>query len=259
MYNTTAFLYDKTAAFEAQEAVQQKLEAAFVDNGIHKPGPLGDLGCGTGLMTVSMAQAGWQIEGLELTAAMLQQAQKKVEQLDLVVQERLTLRQADITVPSHFAQAAWQGAYSLHNTLNHLPDLRQISQVAANLSQTLQPGALFICDTDTEASFKAYFDHGPVTVWQEGKRRLRRSCRYNAKTGRANHLALLEQEDAKGWRVSSQEAMVLQYHKEIDLLVLFEKSGFTCLAQEAFNPNPTLYRRNFSPKTWWVFKKVKPH
>ena len=62
MYNTTAFLYEATAAFEAPEKTCDEIQGFFADCGIEPPGLLGDLGSGTGLMSVLLAERGWQVE-----------------------------------------------------------------------------------------------------------------------------------------------------------------------------------------------------
>ena len=77
MYNTTAFLYEATAAFEAPERTCDEIEGFLADCGIKSPGLLGDLGSGTGLMSVLLAERGWQVEGIELSPAMLAVAQAK--------------------------------------------------------------------------------------------------------------------------------------------------------------------------------------
>lgn len=254
MYNTTAFLYESIAAFENPEMVCRQIQGLLAGVGMEPPGVLGDLGSGTGLMSVLFAEQGWQVEGLELSAAMISVARKKAGQLPLQVQERLSWLQGDI---SHFElpeSNGWDVALCLCNTLNHLAEWHQVLSFIQSVTYALKTGGVLILDTDTLETFQRFFHHGPVVVWDDGVHRLTRACEFHSATRRAYHTATLEQHTPNGLALLSVEPMTLSYHRETDLFVAFEQAGFQLLQSIPFNPYPTLYK-DFVPKLLWVLRK----
>ena len=59
--------------------------------------PILELACGTGRITLMLAQAGYEITGIELSHEMLEIAREKLEQLPDDVQSRVSLYEGDIT------------------------------------------------------------------------------------------------------------------------------------------------------------------
>ena len=64
--------------------------------------PILELACGTGRITLPLAQAGFQITGLDMSSAMLQMARKKAEQLKVSV-EWIQADCCDFSLPSKFS------------------------------------------------------------------------------------------------------------------------------------------------------------
>lgn len=260
MYNTTAFLYDQTAAFEQPAQTAQEILRCFKSQGVEAPGLLGDLGAGTGLMSIQLAQAGFHLYGVEQSAAMIAEAQHKTARLPKALQERLRWTQGDITNFTLPDTVHWDGAVCLCNTINHLDTLEAVNRFANASWQALKPGGVLILDSDTLQTFQQFFDHPDTVVWENPQNgiptRLLRRCTFDARTGRASHLAtLMQQSLADGaWETMSEESMALQYHTEPQLLDTFEKTGFTVISAELFNPNPILYA-GMVPKILWTLQK----
>ena len=59
--------------------------------------PILELACGTGRITFMLAQAGYEVTGIELSHEMLEIAKEKLEQLPDDVQSRVSLYEGDIT------------------------------------------------------------------------------------------------------------------------------------------------------------------
>lgn len=256
LYNTTAFLYDSTAAFEKPEQVARKLQDLLMQHGgLQPPGILGDLGSGTGLISILMAQAGWEVYGVELSAAMRTVAQQKAAQLESDVQRRLTFTVGDITTFQMPENRLLDSAVCLCNTINHLTEWPQVQGLIRSAFNALRSNGLLILDSDSRATFEGFFNHPPTLVWDDGQHRMIRACQFNAETGRANHIATLERYTPAGVEPVSEEAMALQYHSEPELLAAFLSAGFEVVSVEAYNPNPVLYAGDFIPKVLWVLKK----
>ncbi len=255
MYNTTAFLYDRTAAFEAPAQTCEDIHGLLENAGLHPPGQLGDLGSGTGLMSILFTEKGWNVYGVELSSAMLAVAEAKKAALPPSLQARLNWTEGDITQfalpPGHLLDAA----VCLCNTINHLPERGQVENFARCAFLALKPGGVLILDSDTLSTFLGFFNHEPAVVWNDGTHRMTRTCAFDQESGRALHTALLEKAEDGDWHVIEQENMALQYHVETTLFEIFSAAGFRVESAEPYNPNPRLYQEEITPKVLWLLRK----
>lgn len=254
MYNTTAFLYELTCAFEAPQSTCSDIHGALQRCGIQPPGLLGDLGAGTGLMSVLFAKQGWQVYGVELSPAMIAVAEEKKARLPQALQSQLTWTQGDITRLEMPAGLLLDAAVCLCNTINHLVEWKQVEGFIQAAYQALKPNGVLILDSDTLTTFEQFFHHPPVVVWDDGAHRMTRTCQFDGATGRAYHTATLERHEQAGWIPVSEEAMQLQYHREPNLYAAFLAQGFIVEATDTYNPFPVLYE-GIIPKLLWVLRK----
>jgi SAM-dependent methyltransferase len=254
LYNTTAFLYESTAAFEEPRQTCEEIQALMASFGVTPPGLLGDLGSGTGLMSILFAELGWQVHGIELSPAMIEVANRKWEMLPPLLQERLHWCQGDITTFELPGSPLLDAAVCLCNTINHLAEWEQVEAFIQSAFKAIRPGGLLVLDSDRLETFQGFFNHPPTVVWDDGKHRLTRTCVFEASTGKAEHLALVERYTATGLERVSEEPMTLRYHPEKQLLESFLAAGFTLESATPYNPYPTLYQ-GFIPKALWVFRR----
>lgn len=254
MYNTTAFLYERTCAFEVPQTTCEEIHAALLQAGVHPPGLLGDLGAGTGLMSVLFAERGWHIHGVERSLAMIAEAENKKIQLPQAVQSRLHWTEGDITRFEMPEGLLLDAAVCLCNTINHLVEWPQVEGFIRSAYNALKPNGVLILDSDTVTTFERFFDHAPVVVWDDGIHRMTRTCRFDGSSGRAHHTAILERHDETGWTMVSEEGMQLQYHQEPKLYKAFLAQGFIVESGEPYNPFPVLYQ-GIIPKLLWVLRK----
>jgi SAM-dependent methyltransferase len=105
-------------------------------------GPLLELGCGTGRALIPLAEAGYEITGVESSHAMIARAQRKIEWGGLGKVARL--------VEGDFAEVALGGpyafAFTLMNTFLHLPDMRSQLRALRHWRDALIPGGLLLID-----------------------------------------------------------------------------------------------------------------
>src|SRR5579859_376906 len=99
-----------------------------------------DLGCGTGLDAVRMAQAGHHVTALDWSAQMIRRS------ADRARQERLTERVLALNSGAHELNSlpettAYDGAYSDLGALNCVPDLAEVARQCARL---LKPGGSLV-------------------------------------------------------------------------------------------------------------------
>lgn len=105
-------------------------------------GPLLELGCGTGRALVPLAAAGFEIDGIENSLAMLDIARAKVKAAGVTTRVRLI--ESDFT--EGLAKGHYRLAFALMNTFLHLQD--QDAQLAALRAWhgALAPGGLLLLD-----------------------------------------------------------------------------------------------------------------
>lgn len=103
-----------------------------------------ELGCGTGRLSLPLAQAGYAVTGLDGAQSMLDQAQFKAEALGL------SPEQAPVWIQGDFTDFRLEQAYDLvfipNNTLGHLLDAESFSRFCACVRAHLQPDSVFALD-----------------------------------------------------------------------------------------------------------------
>jgi SAM-dependent methyltransferase len=103
-------------------------------------GPVLELGCGTGRLTIPLARAGVEITGLDSSPSMLATARRKAEAAGV----RVRWRQGDM------ARLEGDERYALVvlscNSLAHMTDAASLSACLAGVRRSLAPGGLFAFD-----------------------------------------------------------------------------------------------------------------
>ncbi len=106
-----------------------------------------DLGCGTGTFALQMEQHGYDVIGIDDSAAMLQAAREKAQDSGssaLFLQQDISRFELYGTVDL---------ATCLLDTLNHLIQPEAVRRVFRLLANYLNPGALFVADVGTRRHF----------------------------------------------------------------------------------------------------------
>lgn len=100
-----------------------------------------DLGCGGGQWLETMQTAGYQVWGVDVSAAMLEIAAQRVPRSNLILSSS-----ADVEIPSCAAVT------SLGEPINYLPSAGAIRRTFRNVFKALQPGGIFVFDCRHPAS-----------------------------------------------------------------------------------------------------------
>lgn len=108
-----------------------------------------DLCCGTGNLAVRLAQSGFQVTGLDASAAMLRYARRnapKVEFLRADVRRFRTARR-------------YHAALSIFDSLNHILEPEGLRSVFRSVREALRPGGVFLFDLNTARTFRLRRDN----------------------------------------------------------------------------------------------------
>jgi len=191
-------------------------------------GPVLELGCGTGRITLPIAQAGVEVHGMDASADMLRGLEEKLSREPDSVRWRVRYSQGD------FCQLAPDPRYSLvilpFNAIHHCPGMAKRRELFRGVRGMLRSGgtfamdcylpdlALYARDRGQRYEFRT-FSHPvtgePLETWEEG---------YWEPEKRIHHVIYVY-EDARG----HQERVHLRLHMfdQQELRQLVHDAGFT--------------------------------
>lgn len=161
-YNEFAYFYDEFNGEADYEALYAQVKAQLDAHGIGS-GILADLGCGTGELTLMLAQAGYDMIGIDQSEEMLCVVRDKAEQLGL--SGGLLLLQQDLCALDLYGTI--RGAVSTFDTLNHIPDL---DKAIANAAFFMEKGGVFLFDMNTPYKHQAVLGENVFTFEEEDAR-----------------------------------------------------------------------------------------
>jgi SAM-dependent methyltransferase len=160
-YDTEAEFYDLCWSFLVEDI-------RFYRRRIGKPGRLLDLMCGTGRVGLALAQAGWQVDGVDQSAEMLRVGQSKLDRLSVGARSRMRFHHDNLlrfNLPRGFDAAVIP--------VDSFPlILSRRGRVAAlrNVRNHLKVGGKLLVHVDTPASYETARGGVPsIGVFRVGK------------------------------------------------------------------------------------------
>jgi SAM-dependent methyltransferase len=193
-------------------------EQFYLAEARERRGPVLELGCGSGRLTLQIAQTGIDIVGLDLSASMLEAARAKALALSLHVPfVQSDMRHFDL--PGKFSTILIPG-----NSLLHLLTTEELKQCLACVRRHLAPAGRLVFDIskwDTAVFARdpgqryPSFEHGEITIEE--------STSYDAATQVRNVVWYLSAPGAPDFRQIEYQLRVI-FPQE--LLLLLEAAGF---------------------------------
>jgi SAM-dependent methyltransferase len=113
-----------------------------------------DVCCGTGQVTSRVRELGFAVSGLDASAEMLRYAAENAPGCDL--------HHADAR--SFELDRKFHAAYSVFESLNHIPDVAGLEQVFRQVRKHLRPRAPFLFDLNREDAFDLYWNTTDAVV-----------------------------------------------------------------------------------------------
>jgi SAM-dependent methyltransferase len=112
----------------------------YMDEAKHARGPVLELACGTGRLTIPIAQSGVEIVGLDQSASMLAHARHKAGEVGVEI-EWVEGDCRSFALNRKFAMI-----FMAFNSMQHLHDQASLTALFANVGKHLAPGGRFVFD-----------------------------------------------------------------------------------------------------------------
>ena len=239
--NSSPALYDSFIAEYYDESPLVKSrdqDAAFYRDAARDYGdPILELGCGTGRITMALAEAGKRITGLDLSERMLERAVKKRASLIVEARERVHLVQGDMT---HFDLGEkFRLILIPFRPFQHLLDVRQQMDCLGCVRKHLARGGRLIFDvfqTDAERIHDpVHMRESPVTEYRTADGRQVRISERIAAFHRAEQINDVEMIFSVVHPNGKKERLVfawpLRYFFRYEVEHLLARCGFNVTAQ----------------------------
>ncbi len=143
--------------------------AAFVTENFRRfsalpqePSLLLDLGCGTGSMTLALAEEGYDMTGLDLSEEMLSEADSRAREAG----KNILFLQGDMTDFELYGTV--DGIVCCLDGINHLTDRESLRACFFMVSRYLNPGGLFLFDVNTPHKFKTQYADNDYLLEEDG-------------------------------------------------------------------------------------------
>ncbi|MBY0450813.1 MAG: class I SAM-dependent methyltransferase [Cyanobacteria bacterium] len=141
-YDNWAHLYDWPEALDFAAVMGQLITKRFRTANIQS---VLEIGCGTGNVTLLLAEAGFQLEGLDQSSELLKIASKKAHTKNAVTPHfPITWHHGDMR---HFdLKKQFDACIAVYDTLNHVESLQTLETVLLNMSSHCKEGSLLVFD-----------------------------------------------------------------------------------------------------------------
>ena len=180
-YQEFAYFYDEfngAADYDALFAyVTGELKAHGIQDGI-----VADFGCGTGELTLMLAQAGYDMIGIDVSEEMLSVLRDKADALGLPLTNPMLLCQDLLQLDLY---GTIDACVCCLDSVNYVTDPRQLKKAFARVWLFLMPGGLFLFDINTPSKLRGldgqvFLDETEDTycVWRAEYEKRGRICSY---------------------------------------------------------------------------------
>lgn len=165
-YETLAAMYDAL-----MDDVDYEAWADYIDRMLQKHGGPGkrllDLGCGTGCISIPLAQRGYQVTGVDISEEMLAAAREKSRALQLDID----WRKQDLTSLQLFDEAGnemvFDAAIATFDVFNHLTEPEDLQMLFHTLNPLLADEGVLLFDVQTPYKLREYLGNHIFTLHRD--------------------------------------------------------------------------------------------
>lgn len=172
-----------------------------------------DVCCGTGQFTARVEREGFRLYGIDASERMIGYAGQNAPGVQVAVAD----------VRSFALDRKFEAAYSVFESLNHVPDLDGLGLAFSNVRRHLSSGAPFLFDLNREDAFLIYWNDTHAIVEPDHVCALRSRYDEHTHTATCNITAFEQVED--GWK-RSDFAVRQTCHNINDVCAAIRSAGF---------------------------------
>lgn len=215
-YDVVSELYDRVNSHVDYEGYAARVVAHLRENGVPDGALVAELGCGTGRMTRLLADAGYDMIGIDNSEGMLSVAQESSPEEILYLLQDMTDFELYGTVGA---------AVCFLDGMNHLTRTGELERCFCLVHNYLDPDGVFFFDLNTPHKFETEYgqrdiiieDGDDVLLWQNDYNRQRKMCDFYLSAFTADEDGRYSRNDT-WWR---ERCYSMRYVKS-----LLEKCGF---------------------------------
>ena len=224
-YDDIASMYDTLWADWYLPAAMPALEKLLFSRiPVHKR--ILDVCCGSGHVTKEFVRRGYDVTGIDASAALIRLAKRKCPSVKFHVQDarQLGLRRC------------FDAAVSTFDSLNHILTVEDLGQIFRGVHDVLAPGSLFVFDMNLEEAYLTNLREWHATVDKESVGLVRGA--YDPLTRRASTELVWFARNGKSelWK-ESRSVVEQQCYRQAEITLALAGAGFTRIealtAQEA--------------------------
>ncbi|MDD6320614.1 MAG: class I SAM-dependent methyltransferase [Oscillospiraceae bacterium] len=143
-YNEFAYFYDEFNGAADYEALYTYITNELRSHGV-EDGIVADLGCGTGELTLMLAQAGYDMIGIDRSEEMLSVLRDKADAIGMT--GRILLLRQDLLYLDLYGTI--RAAVSTFDTYNHIGPLENFEKAIAKAAFFMEKDGVFVFDLNT--------------------------------------------------------------------------------------------------------------
>lgn len=227
--------------------VPYRLWVKYLEGLLHRfdyhPKTILDVACGTGNVSELLAEAGYDVVGIDIAADMIEVAKSKGSRVEYHTQDVAELdlggRKFDLAI-------------SLFDSLNYITDLSRLAEGIRRVGEHVVDGGLFIFDVNTEYALAHHFfdqaniasDRYPKYIWNSEYDHSTRICRVNMT------FEVLE----NGQKRQFKEVHVQRGHNAVELEMMLTDAGFELL--DSFHAYKFRRPTRRSDRIFYIARKV---
>ncbi len=145
-YQALASVYDGFFEAEYVQKILQRYRRILTDFGVAR-GDILDMGCGTGRLSLALAQGGAKVCGVDPDAAMLACAQEKSQEI----------RWQCCTLPQVEGAGRFDAVTASLDVVNHITDEQELLDSFCAAKRLLRRGGVLVFDINTEKKFRRVY------------------------------------------------------------------------------------------------------
>ncbi|WP_418790715.1 class I SAM-dependent DNA methyltransferase [Phosphitispora sp. TUW77] len=161
IYAGFALIYDRLMQDIPYESWVNNLGRIF-DKHVIDPEHILDIGCGTGNVTIALAEIGYRITGLDISSEMLSVAEQKSRAKGLTIEWlQQDMRQMELGEPK------FDLVISMTDSMNYMSGDRELGDVFQRIKKCLKPGGWLIFDLNSHYKISTVFGNNIFTLLED--------------------------------------------------------------------------------------------